>query len=222
MTVPVPFVSQGTNTPYYGHTLYGGSAYGYYFGARPTQLVGWPEFYTAVVAYLSAANIVGPGQVYYAIDPDSDLKFPTGPSPFLLVVPGRKKNAGFDEGGGRLVKVWEVEIDIHIVVNSSVDIVFQDTYAVTSPNLTFGPYAIEHLVTDKFEQAYIVTASGNFATVEFPRHVNTGDLHRFKGTRDFVSIPLTFTMLVQQMLAGTLWSTALLPDHSDVVSGLPV
>ena len=211
----VPFVSQGTNTPFYGHTLYGGIVYGRYFLAQPVQLVGWPEFYQALIVYLSNANIVGPGQVYYAIDPDSVTNWPVGPSPFLAVEPGPKHTGDTDIGGGRFVKTWNVKVTIHIVANSSYDIAWQDTGVVTSPNLTFGPYAIEQLVTDKLEQAYIKTQSGNYATVEFPRHMDTRELRRFKASNQYVSLPLEFEMTVENQLGGTLFKTGLLPDSED-------
>jgi len=218
MPIPAPFFQQGIDQPIYDCSLYGRTVYGSAWPSIPTQLVGWAEFYQSIVNYLDSKNIVGPGSTFFAIDPDSDIKWPSSPPPFLMVVPRPKSNVGTDEGGGRFAQLITVKLDILIVTGSGYDVAFQDTAVVTSSSLTFGPYALESLVMDKFVQAYVTTSSGNYSMVEFPRYTGTGDLRRFEKTSQYVALPLSFEMTVELNLPSTWYPTALIPDAADLLA----
>ena len=213
---PAPFLQQGIDQPWPGSSVLGRVVLGSAFPPVPTQLVGWPEFFQSLLNYLVSQNVFGPGSLAFAVDPDSDIKWPAGPGPFGLIVPGRMTNGPTYDGGGRMVKTWEVEITIHIVINTQYDVAWQDTAAVTSASLVFGPYALIQLLIDRFEQALFTTPSGNYAVVELPRSTRIDELYRFKNSVTYTSIPVVFEMMIEERLPSTWWPTALVPDTADV------
>jgi hypothetical protein len=209
------YIQQGIDQPFWGSGLYGSVVYGSAWPANPpSQAVGWPAFFQAISDYLISTNTFGPGLAFFAIDPDSFTQWPQTTSPFGLVVPLDIPTEDDDIGGGRFCKLWRVAIDIHIVAGNSYDTAYQDTQVVTSPSLAFGPYALVHLLNDKMNQAYIKTADGNFATVEFPRSTRIGKLYRFKQTNNYVSIPVTFEMVVEESMPST-WLPGAMPPSSE-------
>jgi hypothetical protein len=215
-----PLVLQGNWTPLYNHTLYNGVVYNSWFPAKPSQFVGWPDFYQGLLDYIAGANIVGPGSVFFAIDPDSVVNWPVGPAPFLVIEPGTKRDAGTSVGGGRFVKTYNVEITIHVVVQGGYDVAWQASGMVVNPSLTFGPFALEHLVSEKMEQADFPTRMGNYAEVEFAVHKETPGLRRFGKTNQYASLPMRFEMTVLLSMPNTAWITGLIPDRSDVLNSL--
>ncbi len=201
----------------YGLETYSTSVFGLGRDVLPTQSIGWSEFFQAISDYLVTTNVFGPGSSFWAIDPDSVIQWPSGPPPFGLVVPRRMSVYGDDIGGGRFSKHWTVNLDIHIVVGNVFDAAFRDNAVVTSADLAVGSYALVQLLIDKLEQAFISTESKNFATVEAPRATEINELHRFKQTNAYVSIPVTFEMSVLQALPST-WVTLATPPSPDEVA----
>ncbi len=201
----------------YGINVYDTYCYGFREDILPTQSVGWSEFFQSISDYLVTTNVFGPGSSFWAIDPDSVIQWPSGPPPFGLVVPRRMHIYGDDIGGGRFSKHWTVNLDIHIVVGNAFDPSFRDNAVVTSADLAVGSYALVQLLIDKLEQAFISTVNGNFATVEAPRAIDINELHRFKQTNAYVSIPVTFEMSVLQSLPST-WVTLATPPSPDEVA----
>jgi hypothetical protein len=124
--------------------------------------------------------------------------WPSTPPPFALIVPRRLKIGGDDIGAGRWAKTWNIEIDIHIVVLNVYDPAYMDTTVVTSSDRDTGPYELVQVLIDKLDQSYISTPAGDYATVEFPRATQVGELRRFR----------QFEMLIVQILPSTMTVSA--------------
>jgi hypothetical protein len=217
MSTPfIPYDQINFDSPFYGGSIYGGLVWGSAYPVGFTQAVGWPAFFAAISDYLISANVFGPGSAFWAIDPDSVIQWPAGPTPFGMIVPRPFHKEDTDIGGGRFVKIWQVNIDIHIITANVFDQAYQDSMVVSSPSLTSGPYALVHLLIDKMEQAYIKTANQDFATVEFPNATLIGDIHRFKQTNQYVSIPVSFGMSVKESLPSTWFPVATPPSLEDL------
>lgn len=174
------------------------------------QAVAWPDLWTAILLYLSNWGIFGPQSTMWAVDPDSVDQWPTGPAPFALLQPMAMTNAEND-GMGRFGKNWRVEITIHCVILNVLDPAYLDTTAVQSADVAAGAYNIAGMVVDALEQAYIVTPSGRYATVELPESTHIGTMTRFPKANDYIRLPVTFRMLVCEQLPSTIVNSGL-PD----------
>lgn len=164
------------------------------------------KFYQSITDYLRQAGIVGPSSVDWSIDPEAVIQWPSRPTPFLLVVPLRARNYGDDEGGGRWAKDIIQEVDVHVVVGNVLDPSYADTGLMTSASSDLGPMSLVGSVIDKFEQCYLTNA-GDLTTIEFPRMTSIGSIHRFKGTSEYVSIPVSFTMSMAPSMPSTVVSS---------------
>lgn len=204
--------------PTYDSSAYGWGPYGLPETAFPSQDVTWEEFFQAIADYLASQNVFGPGSSFWAEEPDSVIQWPSGPPPFGLIVPMGMHPSGDDIGAGRFNKLWEVAIDIHIVVGNVYDQAFRDSSLVTSASIGIGPYALATLLGDKMEQAYITTEDGNYATSELPRSTGIGRLHRFSQTNAYVSIPVSFEMAVKQSLPSTWIPSGTPPTAADLLA----
>ena len=131
------------------------------------------------------AGIVGPNAVDFAIDPDSDIQWPANPPPFILIVPKAFSEGPEDIGGGRFVKTYECNLDIHIIVQNIYDISYKDTILTTSNDSSTGIYTIVDQVINAIEQSYVVDPSGQLRVVELPYATSVAQPARYKGSNEY-------------------------------------
>jgi hypothetical protein len=125
-------------------------------------------------------------------------------------------NDGIDEGGGRFEKLWIASISIHIVVNNVLDSAFRDTAVVTSDDSLVGPYELVHRVIERWSKNSF-RRSTELCYGGEARALQIGELHRFKETNAYVSIPIQFEMSVLEAMPSTLIPGATPPDWPPTV-----
>lgn len=171
-------------------------------GPIAAQSTGWSEFFDATLDYIAGSGVVDRRSAQWTVKPESDIKWPSLPGPYLLMIPETFPSAEND-GMGRFGKLFNVRITIFIIVENILDQAWSDTIAVTSRSVSSGPYKLTHEIINIFEQAFITTGNGRYVTVEPPECANIGKLARYAQANNYMAIPLTFRMLVVENLPST-------------------
>lgn len=166
----------------------------------PTYII--QNIYLAILATINKSGIFGPLSADFVIDPDSVINWPSNPTALCLLEPSDIYDVGDAIGAGRFGKVWEMNIVVHVAVQNIYDVAYKDSILTTSVDNNTGPYHLVDLVIDCLEQAYLVDLVGNPLTIEFPRFLEISEPRRYKGSNNYVGLPLRFALKFVEPLPG--------------------
>jgi hypothetical protein len=144
------------------------------------------------------------GSVDFAMARDSDIKWPTGPPPFALIIPGACNRWTTQDGGGRNAKTWQWEIEIGIVVQEIIDKAYKDTQAFLTTSSTLGVWVLAQSLIDMLEQAYPLDSNGGLALIELPVAERAGEPYRFRNANNLIALPVAFSFKWWQSLPASL------------------
>jgi hypothetical protein len=168
----------------------------------PTVIVNdFTNVFKSILDLINRTGIFGVNSVVFALTRDSLIKYPTGPPPFALLVPGSfQSEENPEHGGGRFTKMWRGEIEIIIVVRNVYDIAYKDTIAFTTTDAVTGMYVLAHDVINLVEQSFPYDANKNPTLVELPISKTIEAPYRYQDANEYIALPIPFEIYFQETL----------------------